>query len=102
MVTGSIGLWQVQENNHGLWRDFPENLRAQAENEFQQWLVDPEQFAGFHYVWPDHKKGTNTPYVVMFPESPMNNATAVCSMRQINQHTLGERRVRRIPLPRAA
>ena len=77
-------LWQVQEDQRGHWRDFPEGLSAQSEEQFQAWLASSQESdRGFSYVWHNANRTQYTTYVIMFPGNIVANEE-LASMQQMN------------------
>ena len=92
-------LWQVQENARGCWRDFPQGLATQTEEQFQLWLAAGVGGGAFSYVYHNSKASEYTTYVILFPENMIANEE-LASMTQMNTRTQKVRNVRRIPYTR--
>ena len=80
-------VWLVEEDDRGRWREFPEWLAANVEEEYQQWLNEPwsEQF-WYSYEWT--VKNEVVQYEIQF-HRPMAqakrtrlNERTICTMEQ--------------------
>ena len=84
-------IWQVREDQHGRWRDFPLDLQNQVETEWQRWQEGgAADEVVVHYVWPNAKCDRFSPYEIVL---------ATGAMVQKNVITGKEREVRRLVCP---
>ena len=84
-------IWQVREDQHGRWRDFPLDLQNQVETEWQRWQEGgAADEVVIEYVWPNAKGDRFSPYEIVL---------ATGAMVQKNMITGKEREVRRLVCP---
>ena len=58
-------MWQVQEDQGGRWRDFPEALRQQVERQYMEWAKSGRLGElVVEFIWPNAKQTSFTPYEI--------------------------------------
>ena len=85
-------LWQVQEDDRGRWRDFPNHLMEMVELEYLKWIQDgkPGQLV-VAYSWPNAKGTARQEYQIVCEEDGTET-----KMYQVNANMQTMRSVRRL------
>ena len=79
-------IWQVKEDQHGRWRDFPLGLATQIEIEWQAWQKqgqDGEMVVD--YVWPNSKGDVFTPYEIVFGATMVQKNVKTGNVREVRR-----------------